>query len=99
MLKKLLLSLAALCAGIANAQMRLVYDINTANTTIQLPLYGTVNVTVDWGDGTPLQNFTNAGARSHTYANVGIDTVVITGSLSLFGTPTDVFCEPPMLLK
>ncbi len=66
--------------------------ILTFNTTlgpdnsITLPLRGTVNVTVDWGDGSS-NNYTNSSPayRVHTYSTPGTYTVRITGSLSYFG--------------
>jgi len=69
------------------AQMVLHYDTNnSAGTTITLPLGGTVIVSVDWGDGTPTENFTTAGNQDHTYATAGDYTVSITGSLTHFGS-------------
>jgi surface protein len=37
----------------------------------------TVDVSVDWGDGTPLENHTTTGIKPHTYASAGTYTVKI----------------------
>lgn len=74
---------------LANAQMVLEYNIATANTQIALPLAGTVNVTVNWGDGTPNEVFSSAGDKPHTYVTTGTKTVTITGTLSAFGSSTN----------
>lgn len=67
------------------AQMTLEYDLDLSiGTTITLPLYGTVNVTVDWGDGNS-ESFTTTGDKDHTYATGGTKTVSITGSLTQYG--------------
>jgi surface protein len=66
------------------AQMILQYQIPASGTEISLPLNGTVNVTVDWGDGIT-EKVTDAGVRSHTYTSTGTKTVAITGSLTRFG--------------
>ena len=88
MKKQLLLILTALMLSLgATAQMVLQFDTNLSEgTTITLPLKemsGTV--TVDWGDGTATESFTTADNYNHTYANDGIYTVGITGSLTGFG--------------
>jgi len=53
-------------------------------TTITLPLNGTVNVTVDWGDGSS-ETVTNAGNLEHTYSSEGKYRVSIAGTLTKFG--------------
>jgi surface protein len=66
--------------------MTLVFDTNlSTGTTVTLPLNGTVNVTVDWGDGNT-ETFTTTGNKDHTYASDGTYTVTISGSLTQFGT-------------
>ncbi len=68
--------------------MTLVYNTTlSAGTTVTLPLDGTVNVIVDWGDLSPTENFTSAGNQDHTYATDGEYTVTISGSLTQFGAP------------
>ncbi len=54
------------------------------STTITLPLYGYVNVTVNWGDGNE-ETFTSPGDKNHTYASEGTYTVSIEGTLEHFG--------------
>ncbi len=85
--KLLILALIMLTAMLnIKAQMVLEYNTNlSAGTTIALPLQGTVNVTVDWGDGTATQDFTSSGNQDHIYATDGTYTVTITGSLTQFG--------------
>lgn len=53
-----------------------------------IPLSGTVNVTVDWGDGTS-DTFTTAGFKTHQYATAGVKLISITGSLTHFGFTTN----------
>ncbi|MGL1937091.1 MAG: BspA family leucine-rich repeat surface protein [Fibrobacterales bacterium] len=64
----------------------LLYNIGSASykKTITLPLYGSVDVTVDWGDGTT-DHYTTTGDKDHRYSNEGIYTVTITGTLTEFG--------------
>ena len=82
----LFLTLLTLFSHALNAQP-MVLEFNTnlsAGTTVTLPLYGTVDVTVDWGDGST-ESFTGTGNKDHTYASEGIYTVTISGSLTQFG--------------
>ena len=72
-------------AKIASAQMVLEYEIITPNTQISIPLSGTVNVSVDWGDGTEVEKFTSTGNKPHTYTTIGTKTVTISGSLTAYG--------------
>lgn len=88
-MNKLILSIGIVLVSVfAQAQMILEYDIATPNTTIALPLAGTVNVSVDWGDGYEEQVFTTAGDKAHTFATTGTKTVTITGTLSGYGSNT-----------
>jgi surface protein len=87
MKKTILLLLAllglSLCAQTAN-DMVLEYEITSPNTTISLPLAGTVNVTVNWGDG-QIESFSTAGDKPHTYTIAGSFTVSISGRLTAYG--------------
>jgi len=65
--------------------MQLKFTTNADNRTIKLPLYGTVNCTVDWGDGSATEDFTTTGRKRHTFATAGTYTVKISGSLTQFG--------------
>ena len=66
----------------------MILEYNTAlggsNNTITLPLYGAVNVTIDWGDGST-EAVATAGDKDHTYASTGTYTVHISGNLEQFG--------------
>lgn len=65
--------------------MVLVFDTNLkSDTYITLPLFGQVNVTVDWGDGST-QDINTPFNHSHIYAEEGIYTITISGTLSHFG--------------
>ncbi|KMQ50037.1 ankyrin repeat protein [Chitinispirillum alkaliphilum] len=56
----------------------------TRNRTISLPLYGRVNVTVDWGDGNK-QSVNDTGDHRYTYEQPGTYIVTIHGRLEKFG--------------
>lgn len=71
--------------GITSQPMQLVFTTTAASQSIALPLYGTVNCTVDWGDGTATEAFTTTGNKPHTFATAGTYTVEISGSLTQFG--------------
>jgi len=86
-MKKTFLLLGLLAAMLASvqAQMVLVFDTELdTGTTVTLPLNGTVNVTVDWGDGNT-EAVTTTGLKEHTYASEGEYTVQINGTLTTFG--------------
>ena len=67
-----------------NAQMILKFSVTNTRKTITLPLHGTVNADVDWGDGKK-NHYTKAGNYNHTYLKGGIKTVKITGKVTHFG--------------
>jgi surface protein len=56
------------------------------DNTVVLPLNGTFDVTVNWGDGTSVETFTSDGDTepSHTYVNEGTYTIQISGALQRF---------------
>ena len=62
----------------------LVFDTSLGDTTVEVPLAGTVNCTIDWGDGTS-NAYTTTGTKSHTYASGGEYTVRVSGTLTGFG--------------
>ena len=64
----------------------LVFDTTLASgTTVIVPLAGTVDVVIDWGDGN-FAAFTTAGDKAHTYASEGQYTVRVSGVLTGFGS-------------
>jgi len=70
--------------------MILIVDPDLATSRqfqLALGVYGgTVNVTVDWGDGTS-NSYTTSGIKSHTYAAevTGLQTVTVSGTLNQWG--------------
>jgi surface protein len=57
------------------------------DNTVVLPLNGTFDVTVNWGDDTSVETFTSDGdtSPSHVYENEGTYIIRISGSLEHFG--------------
>ena len=90
-IKLLLTAIVLTLSSTAQAQMVLEYNIATANTAIALPfgLFGTVNVSINWGDGSALETVTSGGDKSHTYSTIGTKIVTITGTLTEYGTITN----------
>ena len=71
--------------GGVNPDFILEFNTNlSSGTSISLPLYGVVNVSVDWGDGFSDSYNTN-GDKSHTYSSEGVYVVSISGTLTEFG--------------
>jgi surface protein len=58
--------------------------IRAGDTTIEIPMAGTVNCVVNWGDGS-WDAYTTTGTKTHTYASNGIYIVRISGTLTGFG--------------
>ena len=58
------------------------------DNTVVLPLGGTFSVTVNWGDGTGVETFSNDGDTepSHVYENEGTYTIQISGALERFAS-------------
>ena len=46
---------------------------------------GTVNVTVNWGDGSDIETVISAQIKRHTYITIGIKTIIINGYLNHYG--------------
>ncbi|HHX36316.1 MAG TPA: DUF285 domain-containing protein, partial [Gammaproteobacteria bacterium] len=91
MKKQLLFLLAALMLSLgASAQMVLQFDIKkSGGTIIGLSLFGTLDVTVNWGDYSN-DRYTTPGYHRHIYATEGVYTVTITGNLTQYGNiPSD----------
>lgn len=83
------------------AQEPMVLEFNTslsAGKTITLPLQGTVNVTVNWGDGNE-EAYTFADNYSHTYSEDGTYTVTVSGTLSQFGNGWFGYSNPEKLIR
>lgn len=59
---------------------------SSTSTQVKLPLEstGTYNFTVDWGDGSALENITTAAGGIHTYGAAGTYTISITGTIRGF---------------
>lgn len=75
-------------ATFTSGTMQLHYNTNLSEgTTIALPLYTNVNVTVDWGDGNS-DAYSSDGNHEHTYASAGEYDVTITGHFEHFGSST-----------
>jgi surface protein len=66
--------------------MTLEVVTSAASQQVTLPLYGSVNVTVDWGDGGATNSYLSAGSYTRTYAVAGTYTITIDGTLSQFGS-------------
>ncbi len=68
------------------AQMVLEYNTSLSDgTEIALPLRPPLDVTVDWGDGTPVESFITEGDKRHTYQVEGTYSIKINGTLTTFG--------------
>ena len=69
------------------AMILIVDTTPSSGTTVALPLFGTVDVTVDWGDGTS-STADVPGLASHEYAVGGSYTIAIRGTLTQYGAGT-----------
>jgi hypothetical protein len=78
--------------------MQLQYTVSNGDT-ITLPLQGTVNVLVDWGQvPTSTNTYITAGNYNHTYTTGGTYTVTITGTLDQFGNGSIGYSNPEKLV-
>jgi surface protein len=73
----------------------LIFDTSLGDTTIELPLNGTVNAEVDWGDGTT-DTYTTAGTKTHTYASGGEYVVKVNGLVTQFGSGATALSRPEL---
>lgn len=66
----------------------LVIQVETtvSDLIVLVPLRTNVNVRIDWGDGSPIEDFTTDDP-THTYAGAGTFTIGVTGSASVLGKP------------
>ena len=62
----------------------LEWDTALGSNTVTLPLTGTVNCVVNWGDGTS-DTYTTTGNKTHAYPAAGVYTMQLTGTLTGFG--------------
>jgi len=67
-----------------DTDMVLVFDTSLGDLTVEMPLAGTVDCVVDWGDGSS-DAYTTTGTKSHTYAVGGEYEVRVSGTLTGFG--------------
>ncbi len=79
-------SMGAFDGAIATNPMQLVFTTTAAGQEVAIPLKGTVDVVIDWGDGSDNDTITTAQNASHTYATANTNTVSITGTLTGLGT-------------
>ncbi|MBN2747060.1 MAG: hypothetical protein JXR34_10070, partial [Bacteroidales bacterium] len=70
--------------------MQLVFTTTAANQQVAIPLKGTVDVIIDWGDGSTPDTITAAGNASHIYATADTNTVSIEGTLTGLGTSSNL---------
>lgn len=88
--------LGAYASSGSSDPMVLEFDTSLGDLTIEVPLSGTVNCTVDWGDDSS-DSYTTTGIKSHTYASAGIYTVTVSGTLTEFGG--SIFISRPEFTK
>ncbi|HAD12874.1 MAG TPA: hypothetical protein DCF33_10615, partial [Saprospirales bacterium] len=69
---------------LTTSPMTITVTTTAARPTVTLPLNGTANVRVFWGDGND-NTYTSAGNRNYTYATPGNYTIIIYGALTQFG--------------
>jgi len=81
--------------GAVDPDLVLVFDTSLGTTTISLPLNGTVDATVDWGDNTS-DIYTTAGTKTHTYASGGEYTVRVSGTVTQFGSGATALSRPEL---
>ncbi|MCD8295536.1 MAG: hypothetical protein LUE27_09895 [Clostridia bacterium] len=67
--------------------LELVYTITADNATVKLPLSGTVDCSVDWGDGSGVETVSSA-APSHVYESQGEYTVSVNGTVTALNGQT-----------
>ena len=79
--------------------MSLEYHTATGNLTITLPLYGIVDVLINWGDTSTLYPYTTTGDKTHTYSSVGTFTVSIYNRLTQFGNGSSSYANADRLYK
>ena len=76
-------------AGYDENNIVLIYTIPADGSIAAAPIMGTVNCTVDWGDGT-VEEITSE-TPLHTYGSAGEYVVTISGEVSRFSTESTAF--------
>ena len=71
-----------------NLPMQFVITTPAPNKTVNLH-FKNLGCTIDWGDGSALEDFSLDGIKAHTFAAAGTYTVSITGNLTEFGNGDD----------
>ena len=67
--------------------MVLTVTTPSPNFNYEVPINGAVGtVTINWGDGNSTDSITSAGNQLHTYANADTYTIVISGTMSKYGS-------------
>jgi len=79
--------------------MELVFTTIADGQSIELPLYVTVDCTVDWGDGSLTEDFTSVGMKPHIFASAGTYTVTISGTLGGFGYGNNPWTGSDLLIE
>ncbi len=93
-------SIANLTVTAQDTSMKLVFDTSLSDgTTVTLPLQGSVNVQIDWGDGSCIEAVTTSGDKSHTFSSEGTYTVKIYGSLTQFGKGSSTYTNIEKLVE
>jgi surface protein len=57
-----------------------------AGNTVTLALAGSVNASIDWGDGSAIQHVTTPGPHVRTYGSDGVYTVSVTGTVTAYNS-------------
>jgi len=77
--------LADMAADWLNGPFVTTWNTNLgAGTTVTLALAGTVDATIDWGDGSAAEHVTTEGPHMHDYGIDGIYTVSVSGSVTAY---------------
>jgi surface protein len=71
-------------SAVVDPDLVLVFDTALGDLTVEMPLAGTVNCVIDWGDGSS-DAYTTGGTKTHTYASGGVYAVRLSGTLTGFG--------------
>lgn len=69
------------------SEMITEWTIPNANTTITLPASSSINITIDWGDGSKSSNV-KTDFPTHTYTNAGTYEIKVSGTLGKWGENT-----------